>query len=70
MDVRDGFNPKKVGFYDAANYTVCEFVIEHRLGQYQLQIRQHDIQCVLYHGPDTAFVDHEICFAFTPRSVT
>jgi len=47
VDVRDGFNPVKVGFYNTANYT-------------------HDIQCVIYHGPDTAFVGHEICFAFTP----
>lgn len=47
VDVRDGFNPVKVGIYTMANYT-------------------HDIQCVNYHGPDTAFVDHEICFVFTP----
>jgi len=32
----------------------------------------HDIQCVVYDGPDTDFVGHEICFAFTPavRAVT
>eukprot|EP01084_Bolivina_argentea_P300391 517973_1 len=28
----------------------------------------HDVQCVQYHGPDTRFKDHEICFAFTPYS--
>jgi len=26
----------------------------------------HDIQCVVYHGPDTDYVGREICFAFTP----
>ena len=29
----------------------------------------HDAQCVLYHGPDTKYQNHEICFDFTPRYI-
>jgi len=30
----------------------------------------HDAQCVIYHGPDTAYKGREICFAFNENSLT
>jgi choice-of-anchor B domain-containing protein len=30
----------------------------------------HDVQCVIYHGPDTRYTDREICFASNEDSVT
>ena len=30
----------------------------------------HDVQCVIYNGPDTQYVGNEICFAFNEDTVT
>ena len=30
----------------------------------------HDAQCVVYHGPDTHYVDHEICFCYNEDTLT
>ncbi|XP_065188911.1 uncharacterized protein LOC135819603 [Sycon ciliatum] len=30
----------------------------------------HDAQCVIYHGPDVRYHDHEICFAYNENTLT
>ena len=30
----------------------------------------HDVECVVYHGPDTRYQGHEICFGYNEDSLT
>ena len=30
----------------------------------------HDAECVIYHGPDTRYTDHELCFLYNEDSLT
>lgn len=30
----------------------------------------HDTQCVIYHGPDITYTDHEICYCFNEDTLT
>ncbi len=30
----------------------------------------HDTECIIYHGPDTLFTGHEICFGYNEDSLT
>eukprot|EP01084_Bolivina_argentea_P129181 228178_1 len=36
------------------------------MGCYDSARYVHDAQCVIYHGPDSDYTGHEICFMFTP----
>lgn len=40
------------------------------LGCYSDDGYTHDAECVMYHGPDTQYTDHEICFNYNEDTLT
>jgi len=57
VDIHDPLHPRFVGCF--ADSTVG------RAGTGYV----HDAQCVVYHGPDTKFQNHEVCFDFAETAV-